>query len=161
MEGDIMDTIKNILVPVDFSSASRHALQYACTLADATGASLHVMHVVETPYLPGAVVEMYLPPPAQLIEELETNAQSVLDAMLTPEQKARYRAVMVRRTGSAAHEILTYLQAHAMDLVVMSTHGRGGVARLMMGSVADKVVRAAPCPVLTLREPVANATRAA
>jgi len=156
-----MHRINHILVPVDFSSAARHALQYACELADATGAAVSVMHVVETPYLPGAVVEMYVPPPAQLIEQLENNAQSVLDAMLTAEQKERYHATLIRRTGSAAQEILEYLHAHPIDLVVMSTHGRGGVARLMMGSVADKLVRAAPCPVLTLREPVAAATRAA
>jgi nucleotide-binding universal stress UspA family protein len=162
MKGDIMHRIRNILVPVDFSDASRHALQYACDVADATGASLHVIHIVEDPYVAGAMAGAYVPPPAEVIEELEKSALSALDAMLTLEQKAKYQAVMIRRTGSVVQKILGYLHTHpTIDLVVMSTHGRGGVARLMMGSVADKLVRAAPCPVLTLREPVPAATRAA
>ena len=75
-----------------------------------------------------------------------------LEALLTAEEKAQYGAVLVRRTGAAAHEILDYLREQGdIDLVVMATHGRGAAARLMMGSVADKVVRAAPCPVLTIR----------
>jgi nucleotide-binding universal stress UspA family protein len=67
-------------------------------------------------------------------------------------EKARYRATLVLRKGAPAQEILAYLREHDdIDLIVMATHGRGGVARLMMGSVADKIVRAAPCPVVTIR----------
>jgi nucleotide-binding universal stress UspA family protein len=156
-----MTRVNSILVPVDFSSASRHALQYACDLADVTGASLHVVHVVDTLYQPGGEMEMCMPAPREVVEQLERTAQSALDGLLTPDQKARYRAVAVRRTGNAAKEILEYVQSHDISLVVMSTHGRGGVARLMMGSVADKVIRAATCPVLTLREPTAVASTAA
>jgi nucleotide-binding universal stress UspA family protein len=75
-------------------------------------------------------------------------------ATLSPEDKRKYRATFALRNGIAAQEILLYLQEHPdVDLVVMATHGRGGVARLMMGSVADKIVRAARCPVVTIRVP--------
>ena len=155
-----MTPIKNILVPVDFSDASKQALRYACTIADAFGASLHVLHAAENPYLPGGYMEFYAPPP-EFFERAEQDARRTLEDTLTEEEKIRYRAVLVDCTGVPAHEILNYLRDQGnIDLVVMSTHGRGGVARLMMGSVADKVVRAAPCPVLTLR-PSEEASRPA
>ena len=93
----------------------------------------------------------YAPPP-EYFEALERDARRQLEGLLTAEEKDRYHATLVHRTGPAAQEILDYLQAQGdIDLVVMATHGRGGVARLMMGSVADKIVRAAPCAVLTMR----------
>ena len=147
-----MTFIKEILVPTDFSSASKRALRYACELADAFGASLHVLHVAENPYVPGGYMEYY-PPPQEFIESMAREARRQLDAVLTPEEKAKYRTELAYRTGLPAQEVLAYLRERpTIDLVIMATHGRGAVARLMLGSVADKVVRAAPCPVLTLRE---------
>jgi universal stress protein A len=146
-----MTRIKNILVPVDFSDASKQALRYACELADTVEASLHVLHAVENPYLRGGYMEFYVPP-QEFFEQVEQEARKRLETLLTKEEQARYGAVLVHRTGLPAQEILNYERAQGhIDLIVMATHGRGGVARLMMGSVADKVVRAAPCPVLTLR----------
>jgi nucleotide-binding universal stress UspA family protein len=76
----------------------------------------------------------------------------ILEAVLSAENRQRYNAQLVLLSGPVAPVILDYLRAHAgIDLVVMATHGRGGVARLMMGSVADKIVRTAPCPVVTIR----------
>jgi nucleotide-binding universal stress UspA family protein len=118
------------------------------------------MHVVETTYVHGGAIEIYMPP-LLLTEELEREARLALERLLSAEQLAMYRVSLVQRTGNPAREILDYLRAQPIDLVIMATHGRGGVARLMMGSVADKVVRGAPCPVLTLREPAAASTRAA
>lgn len=147
-----MAGIKKILVPTDFSEASKESLRYACMLADSLNASLHIIHVNQNPYVPGGFLDSYVPPP-DLFEEIERAASRDLEALLTAEQKNKYGAVLVRRTGTAAQEILDYLREEGdIDLVVMATHGRGGAARLMMGSVADKVVRAAPCPVLTIRE---------
>jgi nucleotide-binding universal stress UspA family protein len=147
----VMAPVRNILVPLDFSDASVAALRYACGLADVFGASLHVIHATEDPYLPGGYLEFYAPPISHA-EEVERDAVQRLEAALTAEEKARYRAVMVHRVGAPAREILEYLHAHAdIDLVVMATHGRGGVARLMLGSVTDTLVRTAPCPVVTLR----------
>lgn len=146
-----MATIKTILVPTDFSPASDQALRYARQLADVFGASLHLLHVVENPFAPGAFMELYTPPPGDYVGALERDARTRLETLLTDEEKTRYSAVLTTRTGAPAHEILEYLESHGgIDLVVMATAGRGGVARLMMGSVADRMVRSAPCPVLTL-----------
>jgi nucleotide-binding universal stress UspA family protein len=107
----------------------------------------------------------FYPPPPELFEQIEREAQRQLETQLSSEEQARYGAVLVDRTGMPAHEILDYVRSQGhIDLIVMATHGRGGVARLMMGSVTDKVVRGAPCPVLTLRvsgESTGQASRAA
>jgi universal stress protein A len=160
-----MSAIKTILVPTDFSDAARAALRYACTLADTLDASLHVFHATVNPYATAGYME-FAALPAELLDDVERSANEQLEASLTPEEKTRYRAHVVNRVGPAAEEILTYLKEHPeIDLVVMATHGRGSVARLMLGSVTDKIVRTAPCPVLTIREPSAahgrNATEAA
>jgi universal stress protein A len=147
-----MPPVHSILVPLDFSEASFSALRYACTLADAFGAALHLVHVTENPYQAGGYLEFYAPP-VGFGSDVERDAASRLEAALTAEQRARYRAAVVSLTGLPAREILDYLRLHPeIDLVVMATHGRGGVARLMLGSVTDKLVRSAPCPVLTLRQ---------
>ena len=149
-----MQPIKIILVPTDFSAASKRALRYACKLADATGASIHLIHVMENPYLPNAFTGYYTPLPGEFLEDLDRRTREELESQLSAEEKARYRVEFVLRMGTPAHEILEYLNdQEAVDLVVMATAGRGAVARLMMGSVADKVVRTAPCPVLTLHPP--------
>ena len=146
-----MPPVKTILVPTDFSSASKRALRYACDLADGCGASLHIIHVLDNPFTHAAFGEMYIPPPMEFIDELDRRARAELETQLEPEEKAKYSAAFILRDGTPAQEILAYLNEHrAIDLVVMATAGRGGVARLMMGSVADKIVRAAPCPVLTV-----------
>ncbi len=146
-----MTGYKQILVPTDFSDASAAVLKYACGLADALDATISVLHAVEAPY-PGYAYTEYYVPPREFFEAREQEARKRLDACLTAEERTRYKANLVLRTGTAAQEILQFLDEHTeIDLVVMSTHGRGGVARFMMGSVADKVVRAAPCPVLTVR----------
>ena len=149
-----MAPIKVILVPTDFSPASTRALRYACNLADATGASLRIIHVLHNLSVPNAVLGYYAPLPAEWLEGLDRCARAELESLLTPEQKAKYSAQFILRMGPPAGEILDYLNdEEAIDLVVMATAGRGGVARLMMGSVADKIVRSAPCPVLTIHPP--------
>ena len=154
-----MAAIRRILVPTDFSDASAHALRYACGLADGWNASLDIIHVTENPFLAAGYMELYVPAP-QYFEDLDREVIARLSGLLTSEETDRYRVTIVRRTGSAAQEILDYIREQpTIDLVVMATHGRGGVARLMMGSVADKVVRAAPCPVLTMRTAEAQAER--
>ena len=146
-----MSAIKKIVVPTDFSAASKAALSYACGLAADLNASLCVLHTVEHPYSIGAVTEYY-GLSQELFERYERESRKSLHAVLSSEEQATYRASLVLLKGDAAQEILRYLQEHDdVGLVVMATQGRGGVARLMMGSVADTVVRAARCPVLTIR----------
>jgi nucleotide-binding universal stress UspA family protein len=148
---DEMSGLKKILVPTDFSVASKESLRYACTLADALHASLHIIHVTHDPYVAGGMMEFYAPPP-DYYAQVERETGEALEALLTEDQKSQYRATLVQRSGAAAYEILDYLREQGdFDLVIMATHGRGGAARLLMGSVTDKIVRAAPCPVLTIR----------
>jgi nucleotide-binding universal stress UspA family protein len=146
-----MAVIKTILVPTDFAPASDRALAYARQLADAVNASLHILHVVDDPFAAGAYMEMHSFTPTDYLRQMEEAARTRLDSLLSDDQKSRYAAVLATRIGAPAHQILDYLRdVPAIDLVVMATAGRGGVARFMMGSVADKVIRHARCPVLTL-----------
>jgi len=145
--------VSNILVPTDFSEGSREAVRYAHDLAVRLGATLHVMHVVENPFAPGAFMDMYTPPSPDYFLEIERQAEARLHASLSADDKARCPVVMLSRMGVPANEILLRAEEQPrIDLIVMATHGRSGVARLVMGSVADKIIRGAPCPVLTMRQ---------
>ena len=146
-------TIKNVLVPTDFSAGAQEAVRYAYDLASAVGATLHIVHVLENPFAPGAFMEMYTPPSPEYFVDMERQAEEKLRGLLTTEQRARVHAVLTTRLGVPASEILDRIQEEPkIDLVVMATHGRGGVARFVMGSVTDKIIRSAPCPVVTMRE---------
>jgi len=149
--GYAMTPITTILVPTDFSSSSGEALDYARGLAAAVGASLHLIHVIENPFVYGMYSDVYIALPPDYLDGLDRAAQTRLEAQLTSEEKDRFRAEFITRIGIPAREILEYLSAHPeVGLVVMASAGRGGVARLLIGSVADKIVRGAPCPVMTV-----------
>jgi nucleotide-binding universal stress UspA family protein len=146
-----MSHIQSILVPVDFSDASQRALASARELAATSGATIHLLHVFETPLAMGAFMDMYTPAPDDYIESLGTQARAQLEALLTETEKTSGMAVVAVRMGMPADQILQYAREHgAIDLIVIATSGRGRVARLVMGSVADAIVRSAPCPVLTV-----------
>ena len=146
-----MSHIKSILVPVDFSPASQRALAAARDLATAFGATIHLLHVFETPLAMGAFMDMYTPAPDDYVESFATQARAQLAALLSEKEKTGSPVVVAARMGMPADEILQYAREHgAIDLIVLGTSGRGRVARLMMGSVADRIVRSAPCPVLTV-----------
>lgn len=146
-----MKAITTILVPTDFTESSREALDYARSVAAALGASLHLFHVVENPFMFGMYAEVYTPPPPDYLDTLDRTARTRLEAQLTPEEKDRFHAEFITRVGMPAQEILDYLAAHPeVGLVIMATAGRGGVARVVLGSVADKIVRGARCPVMTI-----------
>jgi len=139
--------IKRILFPTDFSPASEAALGYATSLARDSGSQLLILHVEEI-QMPYAAGEMYLPPPTAPNPELEKMLRSV-----APTDKG---ATCVHRLalGNPAEEIVQVAKDEGVELIVMGTHGRTGLGRLLMGSVAEAVVRRAPCPVLTLKPPV-------
>ena len=112
-----MSRIKNILVPVDFSNASKRALRYACELADTFEATLHVLHVVEHPYLPGGYMELY-PPPAQFFDQVEQESREQLETLLTPEERARYRCrarISDRRGGTGNPGLRAQRREHRAD----------------------------------------------
>ena len=145
-------TVTRILVATDFSAASAAALTLAKTLAARFGASLHLLHVLEDPYVTGAfAADIYAPPAPGLREAWMKSAEASLNAQLTPQEKTAFNATTTVVFGPTAATIVERAAALSADLIVMGTHGRGGVAHLLMGSVAERVVRTARCPVLTTR----------
>jgi nucleotide-binding universal stress UspA family protein len=146
-----MQPIKTILVPTDFSIPAECALAYARNLADAYEASLHQLHVIEDTFAGALYMGMATAPPEGYFEHLDQQSRARLAALLTKEEHKKYGAVIATRMGYAPTEILDYVRNHgAIDLIVIATAGRGAVSRLLMGSVTDKIVRTAPCPVLTV-----------
>ncbi|MDE3154604.1 MAG: universal stress protein [Acidobacteriota bacterium] len=147
-----MITLERILVPVDFSETSGVALKYGKALAENFGASLRLLHVLENPLLQNVASEVYVPPP-NFYEDWEKAVREKLDGLLPVAERTALRATCEIRQGSPFTEILRYAADENIDLVVMGTHGRGAVGHLLLGSVAERVVRKAPCPVLTVRHP--------
>ena len=139
---------KTILVATDFSDASTLALEYARVLAHRFGAGLRVLHVVETPLPLGS--ELYTPEVMTVAERAVADAQQQLAATMA--QVTGDDVIGQVLVGQAPKKIVEYALDHDVDMIVMGTHGRGALAHLLMGSVAERVVRTAPCPVLTVRE---------
>lgn len=145
-----MATITRVLVPSDFSECSGRALDYAKTVADRFGASLDLLNVVPNPYV-AAASEVNVPLPQEFLDELEGEARQQLEAALSPAERSRFHAQVSVQIGDPLLAITEYAKANAIDLIVMGTHGRTGLAHVVLGSVAERVVRTAPCPVLTVR----------
>ena len=148
-----MIALMNVLVQTDFSETSHSALRYGKALAAAFGATLHVVHIVEEPYGQPWAVEAYGFSLAALQDEWIKDAKRRLAESLSAEEQATLHAVTTTVLGHPVMEILRYAKDHAIDLIVMGTHGRGPLGHVVLGSVAERVVRKAPCPVLTVRTP--------
>jgi nucleotide-binding universal stress UspA family protein len=148
-----MIKLQRILLPTDFSEHSAAARVYACEFAQQFGAELHLLHVIQdlAPLVPepGAA----LAPPVDYLRELELNANAMLERAVDPNWAAGKTIVRAVRQGPPFLEIIRYAKETNIDLIVLGTHGRGGLAHMLLGSVAEKVVRKAPCPVLTVRHP--------
>ena len=145
-----MVTIRNILVATDFSEPSGVALAYGRDLARSYGARLHVLHVVED------VMARYTPELGLIGEDLQRDIEALarrdLDALIRDDDRRELGAVGVLKRGtSPAQAIVDYARANPIDLIITGTHGRGAVKHFLMGNVAERVVRTAPCPVLTVR----------
>jgi nucleotide-binding universal stress UspA family protein len=150
-----------ILVPTDFSETSDAALAYAKALAAQLDASLHLLHVFADPYAAAAYApEVYAPLPADARERAIRDVEQRLGERMDPAEQERFKATTAVVTGLTAKQIVRYADSQQIDLIVMGTHGRRGVAHLILGSVAEHVVRTSNCPVLTVREtPVHDAAR--
>jgi universal stress protein A len=151
-----MIAIKNILVATDFGPASDTALRYGRALAGRFGARLHVLHITENIYLTAASAYGYGFPtiPPHLQQDIDASAAKQTAQLLTDEERRTGQGLAVTVTaGSPAMAIVDYATRHDIDLAVLGTHGRGALSHLLMGSVAERVVRTAPCPVLTVRDP--------
>ena len=147
-----MLTLKTVLVPTDFSEPSESALRYGKAMAEAFGASLHVVHVMEDLLAHAWAAEVYVSSMPQLRDEIEKESRQRLGALLGEAERQKFRAETALLAGNPFLEIIRYAKAHDVDLIVMGTHGRGPIAHMLLGSVAEKVVRKSPCPVLTVRE---------
>jgi nucleotide-binding universal stress UspA family protein len=144
-----MILLNAVLVATDFGETSRAALDYGRNLAKAFGGRLHLLTVVDTAVAVSAA-EFYSA--TDLETELVEEAQRSLDTLLTDDDRERLHAVTsVRASGSVAATIVEYAKQTHVDVIVVGTHGRGPVAHFFMGSVAEHVVRHAPCPVLVVR----------
>jgi len=149
-----MIAIKDILVATDFGPASANALRYGRALAGQFGARLHVLHVTHDSYLAAAAMYGYAGVPFEAQEEIERAARQQTEALLTDEDRRGLGAVAITVTdNSPAAAVVDYARNNDIDLLVLGTHGRGALSHLIMGSVAERVVRMAPCPVLTVRDP--------
>jgi nucleotide-binding universal stress UspA family protein len=143
--------LQHILVPTDFSDESRAALAYGVALAETFGATLHLLHVLEAVVTPEPLTVQF--ESRQVEAAIEAAAWEQLRGLLPSGDQARLGAKLAIQWGIPATEIIRYGKDHAIDLIAIGTHGRGGLKRLILGSVAESVVRGAPCPVLTIRHP--------
>jgi nucleotide-binding universal stress UspA family protein len=144
---------QHILVPTDFSQTAQRALDYALDLAAKVGARVTIVHVCEVPaygYAEGLLMT------AQFAEQIESASRTAIDALAQRSQRAGVQLETVLRQGEPWFEIDALAKQSAADLIVMGTRGRRGIARALLGSVAEKVVRTAPCPVLTVHGPEAH-----
>ena len=144
--------IRRILVPTDFSEGSLQALDYAIDFAKPMRAKLTIVFVLE-PIQFASPGDLYAPSAnlAMLLVEQRQAAQEGLARLQRDLKKRRIDAGTILKEGLAYDEILTAAAESRADLIIMATHGRTGVAHLFLGSVAEKVVRHSPCPVLTVR----------
>ncbi|TWU12747.1 hypothetical protein CA54_15720 [Symmachiella macrocystis] len=146
-----MINLKRILVATDFSEHSNVAVKYATALAQAFDSEVILCHVVEAPDLISQIPptgEGYFPPNFQ--EQQREAAEKECAKIIADSGIKNGRSLIVE--GSAFFEVIRAAKAEDVDLVIVGTHGRGAIAHVLLGSVAEKIVRKAPCPVLTVRE---------
>lgn len=149
--------IQRILVPIDFSDDSLNALTYAREFAAAFDAELLLLHVIEPIYY-ATPADMYVTSPniSMLLDEQRAIAEQQLERLSAElsAQGRKHRTIL--KTGTPAQVIVEAAEVADANLIIMSTHGRSGLAHILLGSVAEKIVRHATCPVLTIRRVGAN-----
>jgi nucleotide-binding universal stress UspA family protein len=147
-----MVRISHILVPTDFSPTSDTALDYARDIAARFGASVQLLHVLQDPFVNGPLVtEAYVTETPGVRTTIMEDAKTRLAHRLTARDREAFAARGEVVFGRDAETIVDYAADRGIDLIVMGTHGRTGMAHLLLGSVAERVVRTAHCPVLTVR----------
>jgi nucleotide-binding universal stress UspA family protein len=141
--------LKRILVPIDFSECSKKALQYAVAFARQFGAELVLVYVVQVNYYVG---DFGTVDTALLETEMRRNGEKQLADLAVMEVGADLRCEKTVRTGRIVSEIVSVARENGTDLIILSTHGHTGLKHVLLGSVAENVVRHAPCPVLIVRQ---------
>ncbi len=151
-----MIALKSILVATDFGEASDAALSYGRALATQFDATLHVLHVCENILTHAIGGEAYIAVFPDIQRDVEASARRQLDELVLSNDPAptalKVKPVLLT-SNTPAMTIVGYAKEADIDLIVVGTHGRGAMAHLFMGSVAERVIRTAPCPVLTVRHP--------
>lgn len=147
-----MIRMRNILVPLDLSEYAEHALPYARELASTFGASLHLLHVVDTQWIASSGAAAFPEYGGELLQRFESDGEKALIkiAETLPESVEVTAAV---RAGPPHVQIVQYAREADVDLIVVATHGHSGLKHALIGSVAEKVVQMAPCPVLSIKNP--------
>jgi universal stress protein A len=152
-----MIALRHILVASDFGEPAAVALAYGRELARTFRATLHVVHVVHRVDADLATVDGFPEFPVSLATmqaEVEANGRAALDAWITDDDRTNLRArTIVLTSATPAAAILDYARTAFVDLIIAGTHGRSALAQVLMGSVAERLVRFAPCPVLIVRHP--------
>lgn len=148
---------QHLLVPIDLSASAEQALDYAIGLARTLSARLTVLHVIQP--VPMAGVDMGVTLPETYLREVEADIQHSMEAALARVTAAGLTGERVVLYGVPVQEIVETAKARQVDLIVMGTHGRTGLMHVLLGSVAERVVRLAPCSVLVVR-PIAQASAA-
>jgi nucleotide-binding universal stress UspA family protein len=154
LKEEVMIALKNILVATDFGAASDAALRYGRELARRFDATLHVLHVTENVSVSSIGADGFVAmAPQQLQDEIEDTARvRLMEALTDSDRSGLVTRPVVITASSPAPVIVDYAERHKIDVIVIGTHGRGALAHFLMGSVAERVVRVAPCPVLTVRD---------
>ena len=150
----VMIALKHILVATDFSEAAATALAYGRELSRRYDATLHVLHVVDDVGARLAAASTLPYDTSRMQEDLNGIERRQLEDALTDEDRRELRLKVVQLVSSSpSHEIVDYAAKAGIDLLILGTHGRGPIAHTFLGSVAERVVRHAPCPVLTVKHP--------
>ena len=145
-----MSDYDRILVPVDLGDRSKQVLRHAKSIADRFNSSIDLLYCFPNPAFPDAtgLINPFSP---ELIDEARRDSEAQLGRLITDAERDRYRVRTTVLVGDPLDLIVEYATRERVDLIVMGTHGRTGLTHMFLGSVAERVVRAAPCPVLTVR----------
>lgn len=144
-----MIKIKTVLCPIDYSKGSLAALEYALHFALKEAASLYLMHVIDVRYLEGYTPLEVARPDSETINRINEE----LGERVPGDVRKKIRVETIVTVGIPVLEIVNTAKEKGVDVIIMGTHGRTGIAHVIMGSVAENVVRRAHCPVLTVRQP--------
>ncbi len=146
-----MKTMRRVLVPIDFSDYSKHALRYASEFAKTFEAKMYLIYVFE-PIYTGIEVE-FMNGQADIENDIQRLALKELKKLTEIEIGSDVETEILFKVGKPFVKINETASENDIDLIIISTHGQTGIKHILFGSTAEKVVRKAPCPVLTLREP--------
>jgi universal stress protein A len=145
--------IRSILAPTDFSQHAEGAVRYACGLAERFGATLHLLHVLPDVIVPvGPDPALITSVPPEYYVETQAQSREALEHVIQPDWPQPPNVVHEVGWGDPVDGIVRYAAEHQVDLIVLATHGRTGLSHVLLGSVAEQIVREAPCPVLTIRD---------